>query len=129
QPAEWFARAGLPHATSLACLRQERRPGKADLRLPGRPPDEHDVFAVARRLIQRLDEEYARLCDGDFAALESCWKRRLGLLGKTVRAQTHAGAVHEGRLHDISFASLELVSRTGDRLHMLPERIKQVGEW
>jgi len=39
------------------------------------------------RLIGHLDEEYDRLVQGDFAALEARWKSRLGLLGQRVASK------------------------------------------
>src|SRR5262249_35834747 len=75
QSAESFGQGGLPDAGSLALF------AKA---VPER--DE-----MARRLLEQLDEEYERLCQGDWAMLEAHWKWRVGLLGKLVRAECHDG--------------------------------------
>src|SRR5205807_9583327 len=75
QTADHFVAAGLPQAGSLALF--------SDRELACRQ--------VAQLLVEQLDEEYQRLCQGDFVTLEACWKWRLGLLGKQVRAECHDG--------------------------------------
>src|SRR5579885_441409 len=64
QPARAFAEAGLPDAGSLAVFAERGL----------------DCQEVTRTLIRHLDEEYDRLCAGDLATLEACWKWHVGLL-------------------------------------------------
>jgi BirA family biotin operon repressor/biotin-[acetyl-CoA-carboxylase] ligase len=109
QSAEELAEASLPEAGSLAAI-------------AGKP---FDVAEVARGLIRRLDADYDALCGGDLATLETCWKGRLGLRGKAVTA-TCAGATHQGRLLDVSFAAVELEASPGRTLRLAPEMVKQL---
>jgi BirA family biotin operon repressor/biotin-[acetyl-CoA-carboxylase] ligase len=109
QPAEHFAAAGLTQAASLATLTACQR----------------DCGQLARRLIEHLDDEYDLLCQGDLAALEACWKWRLGLLGKQVIAQTATG-VERGRLRDVTFAGIELAASTGEMLQLPPEVVQHL---
>jgi BirA family biotin operon repressor/biotin-[acetyl-CoA-carboxylase] ligase len=106
QTAADFAAAGLPFATSL---------GQHTAAAP-------DTHAVARTLLGVLDEEYARLCDGDLAALEACWKWHLGLLGKDVRAECLDGEVC-GRLLEVAFDGVVLRTPGGAELCLPPERV------
>jgi BirA family biotin operon repressor/biotin-[acetyl-CoA-carboxylase] ligase len=109
QPAEVFAEAGLPEAGSLAVFTGERC----------------DTDDMARRLLAQLDEEYDRLCQGDLATLEACWKWRLGLLGKPVLAECSDG-VHRGRLLDLGWEGIQLGLPGGDRLCLQPEAIRHL---
>src|SRR5947207_434555 len=84
-----------------------------------------EVPQVARLLIQHLDEEYDRLCQGDFATLEACWKWRLGLLGKQVAAECHHGMKY-GRLRELSWEGLELETNGGEILRLLPEEVRHL---
>jgi BirA family biotin operon repressor/biotin-[acetyl-CoA-carboxylase] ligase len=102
QTAADFAAAGLPFATSLG----------------QHTTTALDTHAVARALLGVLDEEYARLCDGDLAALEACWKWHLGLLGKDVRAECLDGEVC-GRLLEVAFDGV-LVRQPGGVERCLP---------
>lgn len=111
QSAASFAAAGLPEATSLA-------------QFAAGPLDTH---AVAVELIRRLDRDYDALCQGDLAALETCWKDRLGLLGKHVVAECHDGT-HYGRLIELSFRAVELARPGRQSLVLTPERIQHLGE-
>jgi BirA family biotin operon repressor/biotin-[acetyl-CoA-carboxylase] ligase len=105
QTADDFAAAGLPYATSLG-----QHAGAA-----------LDTHAVARTLLEVLDDEYIRLCDGDLATLESCWKWHLGLLGRDVSAECLDGEIR-GRLMEVAFDGVVL--RQDDRDWVLPpERI------
>jgi BirA family biotin operon repressor/biotin-[acetyl-CoA-carboxylase] ligase len=110
QTADDFAAAELPNATSLG---------------------QHTIVAldthdVARTLLDVLDEEYARLCDGDLATLEACWKWHLGLLGKDVCAECLDGEVR-GRLLEVAFTGFVL-RQTGDECVLLPERILHLSQ-
>jgi BirA family biotin operon repressor/biotin-[acetyl-CoA-carboxylase] ligase len=109
QSADSLARAGLPLAGSLAsCAGQT-----------------FDADAVARLLIGQLDEEYDRLCAGDVATLEGCWRRHVGLLGKQVAVECLDGTRH-GRLLDLTFGSLELGLADGRVLRLSPENVRHL---
>lgn len=109
QSAEEFAAAGLPEAASLAVFAERR----------------FDRLEMARALIGQLDEEYDRLCRGDFVSLEACWKWRLGLLGRQVRVEcTHT--TYEGRVLDLTFAGVELQTSEGWPLVLQPELVRHI---
>ena len=105
QSGESLAEANLPHAGSLATL-------------AGRS---FDRVALARHLIRQLDESYNRVCHGDLDTLQGRWKRRLGLLGKRVVAECHAG-VYRGRLRALAWDGL-MLEVAGGALHLLPETV------
>jgi BirA family biotin operon repressor/biotin-[acetyl-CoA-carboxylase] ligase len=111
QPAAFFEAAGLPAATSLALVTGQAR----------------DCADVARQLIGELDEQYDRLCQGDYRTLEACWKWRLGLLGKHVAVHAAKETVC-GRLLDVTFDGLELEQPGGERLQLSPELVRHVEE-
>jgi BirA family biotin operon repressor/biotin-[acetyl-CoA-carboxylase] ligase len=106
QTDEEFASAGLPLATSLRA----------------HVPDAPDTRAVARMLIAQLDEDYDRMCQGDLATLEACWKWRLGLLGRDVVAEC-ADGVRQGRLLEIGFSGIVLASPERGAIALPPEMI------
>src|SRR5271156_683923 len=106
QTAEMFAAAGLPQATSLAAS-------------AGRALEPSQVAGV---LIRQLDEEYGRLCSGDLATLEACWKWRVGLLGKNVCADCQ-GARHVGRLVEMAWDGL-LIEQGGQVVQLQPEMVR-----
>jgi BirA family transcriptional regulator, biotin operon repressor / biotin---[acetyl-CoA-carboxylase] ligase len=108
QTAEMFVAAGLPQATSLAVS-------------AGR---DFDPAQVARLLIQRLDEEYGRLCTGDLATLEACWKWRVGLLGKNVCAECQ-GSRHAGRLLEMAWDGL-LIEKDAELVRLEPEAVRHL---
>ncbi len=108
QSAADFARAELPDAGSLALYL-------------GRHLDRDEA---ARQLIRQLDEEYDRLWHGDLATLESCWKWRLGLLGRNVAAECH-DATHFGRLHELSWDFVELETADG-MARLAPETVRHL---
>jgi BirA family biotin operon repressor/biotin-[acetyl-CoA-carboxylase] ligase len=110
QPAQHFAAAGLPDATSLAVA--------AD-----RP---FDPAEVARCLIGHLDDEYDALLRGEMAALEACWAWRIGLLGRAVVAEAADGTAQRGRLRDLTFGGLELVRVDGSVLRLPPEGVRHL---
>jgi BirA family transcriptional regulator, biotin operon repressor / biotin---[acetyl-CoA-carboxylase] ligase len=108
QTAEDFAAADLPFATSLS---------------------QHTVVAlethsVARMLLKVLDEEYARLCAGDLATLEACWKRHLGLVGKNVCAECLDGE-RRGRLLELAFDGVVL-QQAGGECALAPEQVLHI---
>jgi BirA family transcriptional regulator, biotin operon repressor / biotin---[acetyl-CoA-carboxylase] ligase len=109
QPAEHFAAAGLTQAASLAVFTGQQR----------------DSRQIARRLIAHLDDEYERLGRDGRTALEACWKGRLGLLGQQVIVETVHGFQH-GRLRDVTFEAVEIVSGTGAVLRLAPETVKHL---
>ncbi len=111
QPQEYFDAAQLPAATSLMLAS-----GQAFT------SDE-----VARALLQQLDDDYQRLCDGDFTLLESQWKGRLGLLGKPVHVEGIAQS-HQGRLLDVTLDHVELQAADGRVLRLAPESVRHVQE-
>ena len=78
-----------------------------------------------RKLLAQLDEEYDRLCQGDWATLEACWKWHTGLLGKQVVVEC-PGALHRGRLREQSFDGLELELGDGGTLRLVPETVRHV---
>jgi BirA family biotin operon repressor/biotin-[acetyl-CoA-carboxylase] ligase len=106
---ESLAEAGLPLAGSLA--------GFADKQL--------DTEEIARFLIQELDDEYSRLCDGDWSTLEAGWKWRTGLLGKIVAVECRE-AHYQGRLRDLTWDGLQLDLADGERLLLQPEVVKHI---
>jgi BirA family biotin operon repressor/biotin-[acetyl-CoA-carboxylase] ligase len=111
QSAATFADAGLPEATSLAQLA------------------EHPLatYRVAADLIHQLDDDYDALCQGDLSTLETSWRERLGLLGKSVLAECQ-DATHHGRLIELSFRSVALDRALGPSLILIPERIRQLSQ-
>jgi len=109
QTAAMFVEAGLPDAGSLGLFTASA----------------FDCAEVTRALIRQLDEEYDRLCSGDLATLEACWKWRLGLLGRSVAAEC-ADGTHCGRLREIAFDGLELKSDDGTMLRLVPETVRQL---
>lgn len=110
QSGDSFTQAALPDAASLALF-------------TGAALDRLQVLEV---LIRKLDEEYDRLCAGDFATLEACWKWRSGLLGKQVLVECHDGH-HTGRLREMSFAGLEIDVGEPAPLRLAPERVAHIG--
>jgi BirA family biotin operon repressor/biotin-[acetyl-CoA-carboxylase] ligase len=108
QTEEELAAAGLPLATSLRALGASQR----------------DTYLVARELLAQLDEEYDRLCQGEWGTLEVRWKACLGLLGKDVMAE-QAGGVRRGRLLEVTFAAIVL-DQGGGPLVLAPETIQHL---
>jgi BirA family biotin operon repressor/biotin-[acetyl-CoA-carboxylase] ligase len=111
QTAEHFAEAGLPDATSLS--------------LHAAPFTPLETATVAQELIRQLDTEYDLLREGEWAALEACWKWHLGLLGKPVIAECHDGT-YRGRLLDLTFAGIELERPDAHPLVLQPEKIQHL---
>jgi BirA family biotin operon repressor/biotin-[acetyl-CoA-carboxylase] ligase len=111
QSAEAFASAGLPDAGSLALF--------ADRELPSEE--------VTRSLLTHLDEEYDRLCQGDFDTLAACWKWRLGLLGKQVEAELH-DRKERGRLLELDWNGVLLEQLGGNSVLLAPESVRHLHE-
>jgi BirA family biotin operon repressor/biotin-[acetyl-CoA-carboxylase] ligase len=112
QSAESFEQAGLTEAGSLALF--ARRP--------------FDTHQLARLLLEQLDAEYGQLCAGDLATLEACWKWRIGLLGKLVRAECHDGT-HHGRLREMGWDGLCLERADSEWLCLQPETVRHLTIW
>lgn len=108
-PAD-FAAAGLPTATSLACV-------------AGRSFDTEDV---ARTLLAELDAQYAAMVAGELPALESLWKWRVGLLGRDVTIETVDGTTHRGRLLEMEFDGLTLSRSDATQVTFAPEAVRHV---
>jgi len=109
QSASVFAAANLPLASSLAILTGQSR----------------DCGEVARQLLHELDEQYDRLCQGDTATLEACWKWRLGLVGKQVTAECPNQLVH-GLLQDVTFTGVLLELPDGRLVRLSPEAVRHL---
>jgi BirA family biotin operon repressor/biotin-[acetyl-CoA-carboxylase] ligase len=108
QAASHFQIAGLEQAGSLATFTSKR----------------YDCDAAARSLIQKLDEEYVRLHEGDAHSLESRWAERLNLLGRVVVAECAGGERH-GRVTAIGWDAVRLESTSGT-ITLLPETIRHL---
>jgi BirA family biotin operon repressor/biotin-[acetyl-CoA-carboxylase] ligase len=111
QSAESFHDAGLTEAGSLAGF-------------TGQPLDTH---LLARLLLEQLDEEYDRLCQGDLATLEACWRWRLGLLGKLVEVECH-DRIHAGRLLEVGWEGVVVELAEGGQLCLQPEAVRHLRE-
>jgi BirA family biotin operon repressor/biotin-[acetyl-CoA-carboxylase] ligase len=109
QTALDFERAGLPEAGALSIF----------------TPSVLDCPTVARLLIEQLDEEYDQLIQGDLAGLESCWKWRLGLLGKQVSIDGPDGR-HWGRLRELTFHEVAVEKDRSSIVRLSPESIQHI---
>jgi BirA family biotin operon repressor/biotin-[acetyl-CoA-carboxylase] ligase len=109
QSVEAFAEANLPQAGSLTSL-------------AGRSFDRR---TLARTLIRHLDASYEHVCRGDLDPLEGRWQQRLGLLGKDVVAECHAG-FYRGRLRAQAWDGLVLEVTGGATLRLLPETVRHL---
>jgi BirA family biotin operon repressor/biotin-[acetyl-CoA-carboxylase] ligase len=102
QSAADFAAVQLPEAGSL-------RMCCADAPVP-------PTVAVARSLIEILDQQYALLCgqpQAGLADLEQRWSARLGLLGRRVRLELTDGSRHTGWVQRLTLAGLTLAAYPG----------------
>lgn len=111
QSATQLLADGLPNATSMSSAAGH----------------EFSIDAIAQRLVQKLDHEYSALAAGEMAALESCWKWRMGLLGRSVTVERTDGTFTLGRLNDMTFAGLSVETSFGVE-HFGPEHVKHVIE-
>lgn len=109
QTADMFAAADLPLAGSLAMFDGCSR----------------DVKEIAKQLICQLDDGYQRLCDNATEDLETCWKHRLGLLGKFVTAEC-ADRCYSGLLREVAFDGLELETPEGEIHRLPPEAVRRL---
>jgi BirA family biotin operon repressor/biotin-[acetyl-CoA-carboxylase] ligase len=110
QSAESFVATGLPAATSLSAS-------------SGRS---FDTQMVARVLLEELDRVYGLVLDGELEMLEMRWARQIGLLDRTVVAQTADGTSHCGRLRTLTFAGVELEAAGGVVTRLAPEAVRQL---
>jgi BirA family biotin operon repressor/biotin-[acetyl-CoA-carboxylase] ligase len=106
QTQQQLAAAGLPMATSL--------------HVAGAGHGDRDT--VARALLAQLDEEYARLCQGEWSALAEGWRRHLDLIGWDVHAECVNG-VRQGRLLELRFDGIVLARPGEERIVLPPETI------
>ena len=110
QTAAEFVAAGLPDATSLHVATGHT----------------FDFAQAAEVVVQRLDREYARLLEGEHAAVEADWKWRIGLLGRQVRIELSDGATVTGRLREMEFERLELERDDGTVQAIVPETVRHL---
>ena len=108
QTAEDFA--GLPDAASLAMI-------------AGRTVERD---AALEAVVRHLDAGYDRLMAGERLPLEGEWKRRIGLIGRTVRIDGADGASNFGRLRDMAFDGIELDDADGSVRVRKPESIRGI---
>ncbi|MGL4555443.1 MAG: biotin--[acetyl-CoA-carboxylase] ligase [Gemmataceae bacterium] len=101
-----FDAAGLPFATSLHAAGVETE-------------------AVARLLLEVLDEEYRRVLAGDVVELERRFNGFLCLIGREVELE-HPDGVSRGRLLGLGFDGVVL--DTGGGLWVAPEAVRQLRE-
>jgi BirA family biotin operon repressor/biotin-[acetyl-CoA-carboxylase] ligase len=86
-----------------------------------------DIGQIARALVARLDNEFTMLLNGDFAALESSWKRCNGLLGRKVIVETLDGRRYRGKLLEMTFDGL-WVEGDGESIQLAPENVQHIVE-
>lgn len=108
QPQEWFDAADLRDAISLACLDAGG-----------------DFEEVALQLVERLDEEYAPLFEGNLETLESRWAEYLALGQEDIFADLDDGGVLQAQLLKLSFDGV-VIRSGGEEQHISPERIKHL---
>ena len=112
QTAEEFSQTALPDASSLGIVSG----GLIDAR------------TAAGVVIRRLDLEYARLLAGERVAVETEWKKRVGLLGRQVIVEHPGGVVTTGRLRDMAFDGLEVETADGFVRVIAPEAVSSLRE-
>lgn len=112
QTAADFQNANLPDATSLSLESSE---------VISRD-------AAAKVLLQKLDERYEQVRDGDWHDLETNWIDWMALADKWVAVEHADGSTRSGRVINLAFDSivLEFLDRNIERI--LPERIRQIRE-
>ena len=85
------------------------------------PPEGRDPslrVAVARAILQRLDEHVADIDAGRLEGLHAGWMRRCGMIGERTTVVC-AGVSHTGRVVDVSpLEGIELVTDDGLRIHL-----------
>jgi BirA family biotin operon repressor/biotin-[acetyl-CoA-carboxylase] ligase len=111
QTAAMFEQADLPFATSLWIATGQTL----------------TFDEVAKALIHQLDSSYDLLVRGDCTILESLWKRRLGLMGKSVLVECAQQTI-VGRLLDVTLAGLDVESDNGEIVRVQPESVRHLRE-
>lgn len=109
QKADEFHQAGLTEAGSLAVFTSK----------------ELDRIPITRLLIEQLDEEYDRLCQGNLDTLEGRWQKRIGLVGEQVLAECHDGT-YCGQLREIAWTGLELAVEGSKTFRIPPEAVRHL---
>jgi BirA family biotin operon repressor/biotin-[acetyl-CoA-carboxylase] ligase len=107
QTAQDWAEAGLPRAVSLAEMAKK-------------PIDRDAALAC---VVKHLNAEFTWLLAGEQVRLEADWKWRIGLLGRPVVASLVTGELVAGRLHDMSFAGVELELHGEGGFRVLPPEL------
>lgn len=107
--AEFFAQHGLTQAGSLRCLTQRT----------------FDVATIGELLLDRLDAGYASLVEGQTEEIEAAWRWYSGLWGREVILHLNNGERHRGRLMEMSFDGLVLVSE-GEPQLFVPEEVAEI---
>jgi BirA family biotin operon repressor/biotin-[acetyl-CoA-carboxylase] ligase len=110
QAQDFFVHAELPHAGSLASLI-----GK-----------DFETRPVAERLIRQLDDAYDQFRTGDLHLLETRWKSRLGLQGKTVALEL-VREKRKGRLLDVTFDGV-VWEEDGEVIQVPAEAVRHLEE-
>jgi BirA family transcriptional regulator, biotin operon repressor / biotin---[acetyl-CoA-carboxylase] ligase len=109
QPAKYFEASGLTEGTSLAAVARRQ----------------YVCRDIARQLIETMDVEYGRLCQGDVGTLEAKWQQRFGLLGRRVEIAT-ATQVFSGLLRSLAFEGLAIELPDQCVELVAPETVKHV---
>jgi BirA family biotin operon repressor/biotin-[acetyl-CoA-carboxylase] ligase len=104
-----FSTAGLPQATSLACVGTQE-----------------DTHPIARALIEQLDHELHSAKD-DLAGLEARWQQALGLLGHLVVLE-HKEGTYLGHLSELTFQKIVVESESLPPLVLPPESVLHLRE-
>ena len=77
-------------------------------------------------VVMQLDSVYSSIQNNDLVELEAAWIVRLRLLGREVRADLTDGTSLVGQVISLGFNGIELVTNSGVRHVLLPERIRQL---
>lgn len=112
QTAADFQNANLPDATSLSLESSE---------VISRD-------AAAKVLLQKLDERYEQVRDGDWHDLETNWIDWMALNDKWVSVERADGSTRSGRVIHLAFDGIVLQSLDRKIERILPERIRQIRE-
>jgi BirA family transcriptional regulator, biotin operon repressor / biotin---[acetyl-CoA-carboxylase] ligase len=107
QTTQDWADAGLPQAVSLS-------------QLAAKTIDRDDALSC---VVKHLNSRYDSLLAGKQGRLEADWKWRIGLLGQAVVASLVTGELVAGRLHDMSFAGVELELHGDGGFRVLPPEL------
>ncbi len=111
QSTEFFDTRKLSQATSLALHTKQ------------------DIYwqSALEVVLNCLNVGYTHLVNGSFEDLQSQWIWRTGLLGRQVVLELLDGSLHMGRLHDMTFAVMELHEATHGAYTAYPvEQVRHV---